>query len=620
MPKKQTLEFILDILQRRDRQEIFAQPVDPDEVVGYYNIIKEPMDFGTIRAKLQEGLYTSLEQFQHDVLLISSNAMKFNSSTTVYYTEARAISELAQRVFNSLRNEPEKFELEHSGMRRRPAKKGQGEAGGILNKLAKLAGSTGGASLNSTSLNRATQTHLASTSLNPFIDHTNNERPSGVASAHVRVDLPVHLCAYKVCSRDGRNLDASETARRMTYMPQSSSLSGNGSTVSAVYNAPKLLNPVPNSSTRYMESLKEFVKDLGPTAQAVANKKLGKHPIETPSVLSWKPTYFSQKTDPPVPVSSALDRPARLTRVNDCRTPHNSFNSISPGSYKGKMVCPNGGVNGYNAGEMIPTRNCLPGFRAHPNNGGSNNFALMREKAVNTSKNMDACGTSEAKTRGTSGNTDLLLATLMQISAFQNRNSQTPSGHFPLAGMYPAQPSQLITEPQSWLQNNNSDPMCLSPLTTKLASTSQAATTLPGFDFQYPINGEGSSSGSAAVPVNHNYGTKPAQAVQLQPAERIQPPPPWGQQATYNNNLPTMRKMVSEQQILSAGQSSLMRQQQSQFTSMQAMPVRFGTPNFVEGASSQAHQAESSGQYFSKTQQLTLVDNQQLDPDLALQL
>lgn len=64
MPKKQTLEFILDILQRRDTQEIFAQPVDPDEAVGYYDIIKEPMDFGTIRAKLQEGMYTSLDQFQ----------------------------------------------------------------------------------------------------------------------------------------------------------------------------------------------------------------------------------------------------------------------------------------------------------------------------------------------------------------------------------------------------------------------------------------------------------------------------------------------------------------------------------------------------------------------------
>jgi hypothetical protein len=34
------------------------------KVEGYYRIIKEPMDFGTMRAKLQEGMYTTLEQFE----------------------------------------------------------------------------------------------------------------------------------------------------------------------------------------------------------------------------------------------------------------------------------------------------------------------------------------------------------------------------------------------------------------------------------------------------------------------------------------------------------------------------------------------------------------------------
>jgi hypothetical protein len=33
-----------------------------------------------------------------------------------------------------------------------------------------------------------------------------------------------------------------------------------------------------------------------------------------------------------------------------------------------------------------------------------------------------------------------------------------------------------------------------------------------------------------------------------------------------------------------------------------------------------ARQEESRGQFFSKTQQLNLVDRQELDPDLALQL
>ena len=35
----------------------------------YYEIIEEPMDFGTMRAKLHEGMYRSLEQFEVCLLL-----------------------------------------------------------------------------------------------------------------------------------------------------------------------------------------------------------------------------------------------------------------------------------------------------------------------------------------------------------------------------------------------------------------------------------------------------------------------------------------------------------------------------------------------------------------------
>jgi len=34
------------------------------KVEDYYAIVKEPMDFGTMRAKLHEGMYRSLEQFE----------------------------------------------------------------------------------------------------------------------------------------------------------------------------------------------------------------------------------------------------------------------------------------------------------------------------------------------------------------------------------------------------------------------------------------------------------------------------------------------------------------------------------------------------------------------------
>ncbi|PHT26126.1 hypothetical protein CQW23_34258 [Capsicum baccatum] len=72
---------------RRDTHEIFAEPLDPIEVEDYYEIIKDPMDFGTMRAKLHEGMYQNLQQFEHDAFLIPKNAMHFNASGTVYFRQ-----------------------------------------------------------------------------------------------------------------------------------------------------------------------------------------------------------------------------------------------------------------------------------------------------------------------------------------------------------------------------------------------------------------------------------------------------------------------------------------------------------------------------------------------------
>ncbi|CAI9768432.1 unnamed protein product [Fraxinus pennsylvanica] len=84
----------------RDTYEIFVEPVDADEVEDYCEIIKEPMDFATMRAKLHEGMYQNLEQFK-----------------------AWAIHKLAKEAFHILRINPENFVSEFSGTRRRSMRK-----------------------------------------------------------------------------------------------------------------------------------------------------------------------------------------------------------------------------------------------------------------------------------------------------------------------------------------------------------------------------------------------------------------------------------------------------------------------------------------------------------------
>ncbi|KAK3232007.1 hypothetical protein Dsin_003888 [Dipteronia sinensis] len=100
------LGFIcLFIICRKDTYGVFSDPVDPEELPDYHDIIAHPMDFATVRSKLDGGAYANLEDFEEDVLLICSNAMQYNSSDTVYFRQARSIQELAKKDFENLRQD-----------------------------------------------------------------------------------------------------------------------------------------------------------------------------------------------------------------------------------------------------------------------------------------------------------------------------------------------------------------------------------------------------------------------------------------------------------------------------------------------------------------------------------
>ncbi|XP_050231407.1 uncharacterized protein LOC126680329 isoform X2 [Mercurialis annua] len=112
LPDKKLLVLILDRLQKKDAYGVYSEPVDPEELPDYFEVIEQPMDFGTVRKKLSSGAYGNLEQFEKDVHLISSNAMQYNAPDTIYFRQARTIQELAKRNFENLRqnrddNEPE---------------------------------------------------------------------------------------------------------------------------------------------------------------------------------------------------------------------------------------------------------------------------------------------------------------------------------------------------------------------------------------------------------------------------------------------------------------------------------------------------------------------------------
>ncbi|KAK0049500.1 BRCA2-interacting transcriptional repressor EMSY isoform X2 [Biomphalaria pfeifferi] len=71
----------------RDRSDIpaaewFTFPVDSVDAPDYYTVIQNPMDFSTMRKKLETGQYSSFEEFQADMELIQTNCYLYNSEGT----------------------------------------------------------------------------------------------------------------------------------------------------------------------------------------------------------------------------------------------------------------------------------------------------------------------------------------------------------------------------------------------------------------------------------------------------------------------------------------------------------------------------------------------------------
>ena len=80
-------------LQTHHHGWVFNCPVDPVELglPDYYDIIKKPMDLGSIQKRLENGAYHTIEEFETDVILTFDNAMTYNENGSVVYTMANEL-------------------------------------------------------------------------------------------------------------------------------------------------------------------------------------------------------------------------------------------------------------------------------------------------------------------------------------------------------------------------------------------------------------------------------------------------------------------------------------------------------------------------------------------------
>lgn len=96
---------VLRSLQSHQHAWVFNTPVDPVELglPDYFEVIKKPMDLGTIRKKLENGgTYHKLEEFEEHVLLVFDNAMLYNPEGSVVYNMAKEMRDKFQRDYKKL--------------------------------------------------------------------------------------------------------------------------------------------------------------------------------------------------------------------------------------------------------------------------------------------------------------------------------------------------------------------------------------------------------------------------------------------------------------------------------------------------------------------------------------
>ncbi|NXN13881.1 BRPF3 protein, partial [Indicator maculatus] len=108
------LRTTLDLLQEKDAAQIFAEPVNLNEasllprgVPDYLEFISNPMDFSTMRRKLESHLYRTLDEFEEDFNLIVANCMRYNAKETIFHRAAVRLRDLGGAVLRHARRQAE---------------------------------------------------------------------------------------------------------------------------------------------------------------------------------------------------------------------------------------------------------------------------------------------------------------------------------------------------------------------------------------------------------------------------------------------------------------------------------------------------------------------------------
>jgi E1A/CREB-binding protein len=91
-------------LQSHQHGWVFNSPVDPVELnlPDYFEVIKNPMDLGTVKKRVDNGLYRFITEVEADINLTFDNAMLYNPEGSVVWTMAKELKDKFITDFASL--------------------------------------------------------------------------------------------------------------------------------------------------------------------------------------------------------------------------------------------------------------------------------------------------------------------------------------------------------------------------------------------------------------------------------------------------------------------------------------------------------------------------------------
>ena len=74
----------------------FKRPVTDKEAPDYKDIITNPMDFATLKKRIETGAVADVPQLVHDLELVCDNCMTYNGKGTDYYRMAQTLKEIVR--------------------------------------------------------------------------------------------------------------------------------------------------------------------------------------------------------------------------------------------------------------------------------------------------------------------------------------------------------------------------------------------------------------------------------------------------------------------------------------------------------------------------------------------